>query len=389
MSSWSQIQTVIRREIGIWIKRPIYLVGSLLTIIFCTVFFLTFLRDGLPSDLPIGVVDMDHSTFSRNFTEQLDATQLGEIIQYDDFATARDAMQKGEITSFCLIPEHMYADIQAGRQPTMTFYVNGLYFVGGALAWKDLLTMTNLTGGAIKRQVLRAKGMNETQMAGLLRPVDIDTHQIGNMMTDYGVYLTNILLPGVLEMIVILIVVYSLGAELKYGTSRHLLEKSGNSITRALAGKLIVYTVYFSIIGIIMMLILYHWMHFPLQGSLWNMVLDIILLVLASEGVAVFIIGLFPVLRFALSISAIYSVLGFSLAGFTLPVETMLPWLQGLAAAFPLRPYYLFFVQESLFGAGFAGWWPQVIWLLAFLLPPLAVLPRLKNAYIYQNYAKN
>ena len=389
MSSWSQIQTVIRRELGIWIKRPIYVVGSLLTIIFCTVFFLTFLRDGLPSDLPIGVVDMDHSTFSRNFTEQLDATQLGEIIQYDDFATARDAMQKGEITSFCLIPEHMYADIQAGRQPTMTFYVNGLYFVGGALAWKDLLTMTNLTGGAIKRQVLRAKGMNETQMAGLLRPVDIDTHQIGNMMTDYGVYLTNILLPGVLEMIVILILVYSLGAELKYGTSRHLLEKSGNSITRALAGKLIVYTVYFSIIGIIMMLILYHWMHFPLQGSLWNMVLDIILLVLASEGVAVFIIGLFPVLRFALSISAIYSVLGFSLAGFTLPVETMLPWIQGLAEAFPLRHYYLFFVQESLFGSGFAGWWPQVIWMLAFLLPPLAVLPRLKNAYIYQNYAKN
>jgi ABC-2 type transport system permease protein len=389
MSSWSQIQTVIRRELGIWIKRPIYVVGSLLTIIFCTVFFLTFLRDGLPSDLPIGVVDMDHSTFSRNFTEQLDATQLGEIIQYDDFATARDAMQKGEITSFCLIPEHMYADIQAGRQPTMTFYVNGLYFVGGALAWKDLLTMTNLTGGAIKRQVLRAKGMNETQMAGLLRPVDIDTHQIGNMMTDYGVYLTNILLPGVLEMIVILILVYSLGAELKYGTSRHLLEKSGMSITRALAGKLIVYTVYFSVIGIIMMLILYHWMHFPLQGSLWNMVLDIILLVLASEGVAVFIIGLFPVLRFALSISAIYSVLGFSLAGFTLPVETMLPWIQGLAAAFPLRHYYLFFVQESLFGAGFAGWWPQVISLLAFLLPPLAVLPRLKNAYIYQNYAKN
>ncbi len=389
MSSWSQIQTVIRREIGIWIKRPIYLVGSLLTIIFCTVFFLTFLRDGLPSDLPIGVVDMDHSTFSRNFTEQLDATQLGEIIQYDDFATARDAMQKGEITSFCLIPENMYADIQAGRQPTMTFYVNGLYFVGGALAWKDLLTMTNLTGGAIKRQVLRAKGMNETQMAGLLRPVDIDTHQIGNMMTDYGVYLTNILLPGVLEMIVILILVYSLGAELKYGTSRHLLEKSGMSITRALAGKLIVYTVYFSVIGIIMMLILYHWMHFPLQGSLWNMVLAIILLVLASEGVAVFIIGLIPVCRFALSISAIYSVLGFSLAGFTLPVETMLPWLQGLAAAFPLRHYYLFFVQESLFGSGFAGWWPQVIWLLAFLLPPLAVLPRLKNAYIYQNYAKN
>lgn len=389
MDAWNQLKSVIGRELRIWIRRPLYVAGSLATIIFSTVFYLTFLKDGLPSDLPIGVVDLDHSSFSRNFTEQLDATQLGEIIQYDDFASAREDMQKGKITSFCLIPEGMYAGIQSGRQPTMTYYVNGLYFVGGALAWKDLLTMTNLTGGAIKRQVLRAKGVNETQMAAMLRPVDVDTHQIGNMMTDYGVYLSNIILPGVLEMVVILILVYSLGTELKYGTSRHLLEKSGGSITRALAGKLILYTIYFSLIGISMMILLYRWLGFPLLGSIWSMFLDIVLLVLASEAVAVFIIGLFPVLRFAVSVSAIYSVLGFSLAGFTLPVETMLPWLQGLAAAFPLRHYYLFYVQEAIFGAGFAGWWPQVIWLLAFLLPPIAVLPRLKKAYIYQNYPKD
>jgi ABC-2 type transport system permease protein len=95
-----------------------------------------------------------------------------------------------------------------------------------------------------------------------------------------------------------------------------------------------------------------------------------------------------PVPRLALSIGALYSTLGFSLAGFTLPIEAMPPYIQGWAAAFPLRHYYNFFVQEVIYGAGFAGWWKQAIYLLIFLFLPAFGLIRLKKAYIYQNYPK-
>jgi ABC-2 type transport system permease protein len=192
-----------------------------------------------------------------------------------------------------------------------------------------------------------------------------------------------------LEMTVIIILIYSLGAELKYGTSRHLLKTSGGSMLTALIGKLIVYTVLFSAIGLIMIILLYHWMHFPINGSIWNMFIDVILMILASEGVAIFIIGLLPIPRLALSIGALYSILGFSLSGFTLPIETMPPYIQGLAVAFPLRHYYLFYCQEVIFGAGFAGWWQEVIHMLVFLLLPLSVMARLRKAYILQNFPKN
>ena len=331
---------------------------------------------------------MDNSSLSRNFARQLDATQLGKVIKYDTFQDAREDMQSGKITAICMIPKGMYADVQASRRPTFTYYLNGLYFVGGALSYKNILTMINLADGAVQREVLRAKGVNEDAIMGRIRPVDVDVHQIGNQYTNYGYYLTNIFLPGVLALTVVIILIYSLGAELKYGTSRHLLSTAGSSIVTALAGKLFVYTLLFSGIGLILILLMYDWMHFPIAGCIWNMFFAIILLVLASEGVAIFIIGLLPVPRLALSIGALYSVLAFSMSGFTLPVETMPPYIQGLAEAFPLRHYFLLFSREVIFGTGFAGWWKEVIHLLIFVLLPVAVMYRLKRAYIYQNFPK-
>lgn len=389
MTNWQRIIAVARRELRIIRQRPIYLLGSVGVIAFCAIFFLTFLKDGLPSDVPIGLVDYDYSSTSRNFCQQLDATQLGKVVHYDSFAAAREDMNRGKIAAVCVVPVGMNDDIQANRQPKITFYVNGLYFVSGALAWKDLLQMVNLTNGAVQRQAFRARGYNDSQIMGMIRPVDVDVHQIGNVGTNYNYYLSSVLLPGVLEMIVIIVLIYSLGAELKYGTSRHLLQTSGNSIVTALAGKLLVWTLTFSAIGLILILLLFHRLHFPLAGSIWNMFLGIFLMIFASEAIAIFILEMHPVPRLALSIGALYSVLGFSLSGFTLPIEAMPPYIQGLAAAFPLRHYYLFYVQEAIFGAGFAGWWKQVIYLLIFILLPLIGLVRLKKAYIHQNFPKD
>ena len=388
MNFWQNIGAVVRRELRIMRNRPIYLLGSVVTVAFCAIFFLTFLKQGLPHDLPIGIVDLDNSSLSRNFSRQLDATQLGKVLKYDSFAEAREDMQSGKITAVCVIPAGMYADVQASRRPTFTYYLNGLYFVGGALSYKNILTMINLADGAVQREVLRAKGVNEDAIMGRIQPVNVEVHQIGNQYTNYGYYLTNIFLPGVLALTVVIILIYSLGAELKYGTSRHLLSTAGGSMYNALFGKLVVYTTLFSVIGLILILLMYDWMHFPINGSIWNMFLAIVLLVLASESVAIFIIGLLPIPRLALSIGALYSVLAFSMSGFTLPVETMPPYIQGLAEAFPLRHYFLFYSREVIFGTGFAGWWQEVIHLLIFLLLPSLVIYRLKGAYVRQNFPK-
>ena len=382
------IAAVIRRELRLMRQRPVYLLASVGVMTFCMIFFLTLLRDRIPQDLPVGVVDLDESSLSRNFIRQLDATRIGETVGFSSYTEARKALQTGKISSFCVIPEGFYSDVLSNRQPVLTMYVNTLYFVGGALSYKELLTLANLSSGAVQREVFRAKGMDDNAIMAQIQPIVIDAHNIGNPAADYRAFLCNALIPGVLETIIILVTVYAIGSELKHGTSRHLLEKAGGSMTAAMLGKLIPYTVLFTMMGIICDLILYDRMGFPMAGSIWNMFLGTLLLVLASEAVAFFIVGTLPVLRLSISISALYSMLAFSLAGFSLPVEAMPPYIQGLSAAFPLRHFYLMYVQEGIFGSGFEGWYTQVIALMCFLALPPLVYRRLQKAYIDLNFPR-
>lgn len=388
MYFWKNIRAVIIRELEVFKKRPVYFLGSVGVVSFCAVFFLTFLGDGLPHDIPIGVVDEDNSPVSRMFVRNLDATQLGKTVRFDTFPEARLAMQKGEIYAVCILPKGMYSDIGSFRRPTFTYYINGMYFLGGSLAYKDLLTIINLANGAAHRKFLRAKGWDDRKIMNFIKPIEVDTHQIGNAYTSYNYYLSNMMLPAILEMVIVILMIYALGSELKYGTSRHLLRTGGGSIVTVLGGKIIVYTTLFTAIGMSLVFLLYDWLHFPIAGSVWNMFPAMFLLVMASEAVGIFIIGLLPVPRLALSIGALYSVLAISFTGFTLPVEAMPAAIRGLAQAFPLRHYYMIFTDEVILGSGFAAWWPEAIHLFLFQFLPLAVMIRLKRAFIYQNYPK-
>ncbi|MBQ1648067.1 MAG: ABC transporter permease, partial [Bacteroidales bacterium] len=167
----------------------------------------------------------------------------------------------------------------------------------------------------------------------------------------------------------------------KYGTSRHLLDVAGGDVFTAVTGKLALYTLLFTLISWTEVIILYKWMRFPLAGSLGTMLLAGFLLVLASESVAVLIIGCVPVCRFALSIGALYSVLGLSLTGFTLPVEAMPAGLRGLTYMYPLRHYYEIYVNVDVTG--------HVLALLLFCFLPFLVMRRLEHAYRYLDYARN
>lgn len=384
----NSILKVARREFGIIRRKPVYLLGSVGVMAVCCLFYLTFFKAGLPENLPIGVLDLDNSSLSRNFCRQLDATQLGKVIKYEDFTTARDAMQTGEITSLCVIPQGMNEDVNANRRPVFTYYVNSLYLIGGALSYKDILTMVTLTGGAVQREVLRMKGYSEGAIMGLIQPIVIDEHKIGNATTNYGVYLNNIILPGLLALSIIFVLIYALGSELRYGTSRELMETADGSMAAALFGKLLPYTLIYLALGLGLDLLMFGVCHYPLNGSVGNMMLAMVVFILANEAVAVTIIGLLPTLRYALSVAALFTILAFSFSGFTFPVEAMPTAIQGISVLFPLRFYYLLYVQEAIFGTGIAGWWQYLVYMLLFLIGPLCVARRLKGAWLNQNFEK-
>ncbi len=342
---------------------------------------------GLPSDMPIGIVDLDNTGTTRSIIRNLDAFQNTKVIEeYSDFTQARKAMQKNEIYAFLYIPKGTTERAISGRQPKISFYTNHSYLVAGSLLYKDLRIMSELASGAITRASLRGKGVNEKQIINFIQPIVIDTHAIDNPTLNYSIYLSNSIIPGILMLMIFLTTIYSVGSELKFGTQKEWIEKSGGSIVIAVIGKLLPQTIIFFIMSLLYNVYLYSFLNFPCNSGIFAMILIGLLLVLASQGFGLFLIGLVPSLRLALSIGCLWGVLSFSISGMSFPVMAMDAPIQTLAYLFPLRSYFLLYVNFALHGYPAIYAWLPITIMLLFTILPLFILKRLKNTmlnYVY------
>lgn len=381
------LTNVARREIKRIFTSPLYIFSMIGAPLLCFVFFVTLMGKGLPSELPVGVVDMDRTANSRNILRNLDAFQHVKIVaRYRTFNEARAEIQRGKIYGVFYIPEGFSRDLQNQQQPTISYYSNYAYLIAGTLSFQDFKTMGELAAGAAARTVMRAKGMTDSQAQELLQPIVINKFPLGNPWINYSAYLNNTLLPAALMIIIFLVTVYSLGTELKEKTARRWLALADGSMFRALAGKLLPQTVAFFTIAAAYNLILYGVLHFPCHCGMPVMLTISFLFVLASQGLGVFFIGLLPNFRYAISIASLWGILSISMSGFTFPVTDMHPALKSLSVMFPLRHYFLVYVDQALNGYPLYYSWSEVMWLLVFVLLPLTVLHRLKGTLLTFKY---
>ncbi|WP_321333551.1 ABC transporter permease [uncultured Bacteroides sp.] len=378
---------VMKRECRRLVSRPLYLFCMVIAPLFCYLFFTTLMEAGLPRNLPVAAVDLDNSSTSRQILRNLDAfSQTGIVAHYSDISGARTAMQRGEIYGFFYIPKDLSSKAQSQRQPKLSFYTNNSYLIAGSLLFKDMKMMGELASGAATRSVLYAKGATEEQAMAFLQPIVIDAHPINNPWLNYSVYLCNTLVPGVLMLMIFMITVYSIGVEIKDRTAREWLQMGNNSIYISLTGKLFPHTVIFSIMGIFYDVYLYGYLHFPCNSGIMPMILATLLLVLASQCCGIIMIGTFPSLRLGLSFASLWGVISFSISGFTFPVMAMHPVLQALCNLFPLRHYFLIYVDQALNGYSMVYSWPNYMALLIFIMLPFIVINRLKKALIFYKY---
>lgn len=384
---YTALYHVAKRECHRLVSRPLYLFCMVIAPLFCYVFFTTLMASGLPTDLPVGAVDLDNSNTSRKLLRNLDAfSQTGIVEQYNSVNEARHAMQQGKIYGFFYIPANLSTEAQSQRQPTLSFYTNNSYLIAGSLLFKDMKMMGELASGSAARSVLYAKGATESQAMAFLQPIVIDTHPLNNPWLNYSVYLCNTLLPGVLMLMIFMITVYSIGVEIKDRTAREWLRTGNNSIYISLVGKLLPHTVIFTIMGIFYNVYLYGYLHFPCNSGIFSMIFATLFLVLASQSLGVVMIGTFPSLRLGLSFASLWGVISFSISGFTFPVMAMHPVLQALSNLFPLRHYFLIYVDQALNGYSMAYSWINYMALLIFMMLPFLVIHRLKKALIYYKY---
>ena len=384
---FDNFKEVAVREIQRVFRNPVYIIATVGIMTFLYVFFFSFMGEGAPQSLPIGVVDYDHSNISRRLIREVNTTPYVDIRQqYTSFEEARDAMQRGKIYAFFVIPENFYADILAFQQPKMSFYMNQAYLMGGSLSMKELTTMANLAPAAVQRELFRARGYNDKTIMGLIQPVVVDSHLIGNPYLNYPSYLLTTVFTGILGLIILLVTTYSIGVELKNKTSRQWLKTAGKSYWTALAGKLLPHTLLYIIIYMVGVFLMFFVFRFPMEGSLAFYMLGAVVFIVTMQCLGVFFIGVMPVISTGLSLAILYGILAVTMSGFTYPLEYMPPAIQGLAVLFPMRSFYLFTLDTAMLGLPIAHTAKYLLMIAVFMLLPLFVAKRLHKALIYQNY---
>lgn len=381
------ILKIARRELRRMASKPIYWFCMIAAPLFCFVFFTSLMAEGLPTDMPLGLVDNDNTTTSRSLARNLDAFEMTSIKeQYANVTEAREAVQRGDIYGFYYIPKGTTRKAQRQELPVVSFYTNYSYLVAGSLLYRDMRTMSELASGAASRTVLYAKGATERQAMAFLQPIVIDSHAINNPWLNYNVYLSNVILPGLLMLFIFMVTVFSIGTEVKHNTVHDWLIMARGSMFHALAGKLLPQTLIFFLIGIAFAIGLYGVLHFPCHCGLPTMLLVMFLGIIGAQGLGVFMFAMLPTLRMSLSFASLWGVISFSICGMSYPVMAMHPTLQGLSLLFPLRHYFLLYVNCALDGYPLMNAAPYVVGLLLFALLPLLLLRRLKKMLLVVPY---
>jgi len=378
---------ILLRELLILKRNHIYQFCMVLFPLGTVLFFTSLMDDGLPMELPVGVVDLDNTSTTRSLARRLDAFQMSKVVaRYPSLTEARRAIQKNEIYGFLYLPKGTTEALLSSRQPKISYYYTNTSLTTGAMVMKDLKTISTLGSAAVGQAMLRARGATDEQIQTVLQPIRVDLHQIANPWSSYNIYLSTMLVPGMIMLFIFLISAYSLGNEIKFGTSKEWLAMADNNIYLALLGKFVPQTLIW--LAVVYGYEWYVFIHlgFPHVGGPWMLVLLGLIHVLSAQGFGIFAFGLTPSLRMSLSICSLWGVLSFSMCGAAFPLMAMDAPIQALSWLFPLRHYYMLYQITVLNGFPLLEAWFHFVALLAFTLLPWFVVKKLKNAmlnYVY------
>jgi ABC-2 type transport system permease protein len=307
-------------------------------------FFVSLLGEGLPKRVPAAIVDLDHSQTSRQMARSLEAMELIDIKgEFDSYNKAMDAVQRGDIYGFFMIPDDFERDAIGGRGTKLTFYSNLTFYVPGTLVFKGFKTVAVTTTGGLVTATLVSAGADPAMVGSLIQPMTVQEHPLGNPWLSYSIYLCPSFIYGVLALMIFLTTAFAITMEIKNGTSSQWLAV-------ALVGKLLPHTVIFSVVGLGIMSLLWGYCHFPVAGSLWWMALAVLLFVMACQAMALFVVSVFPNPRLSLSVLSLLGILSFSLTGFSFPVQSMYGALAIFSYAIPVRYLFLIYVSDVLNG---------------------------------------
>ncbi len=189
---------------------------------------------GLPTRLPIGVIDQDHSALSRQLQRFLDATPgLAVTGRYDNAAEAERALRRSEVYGVVGIPPDFARDLKQGRAAQVTLLHNAQLGTHSGLIQRDVRTAVGTLSAGVEMGARNRRGEPAQNVRVSMEPVRTGMITLFNAALDYEQFLAAALIPALLHILAMTAGAWAVGRELR---DRTLGEWLGNHPTWADAG---------------------------------------------------------------------------------------------------------------------------------------------------------
>jgi ABC-2 type transport system permease protein len=379
--------SVITREIGRMRRHGVYIFITLIGPLFAMWLLMEIFSQGVPRDLPVAVVDLDHTSMAAKVSRMVDETSIAKVQeQHPSVWSAKQSMELGNIQAIVVIPKNTEKQILKGEGANLAFYVNNTNSLQGGLLKSGVLKTLKTLSTGIKLTTAKKMGLPEEKAMGSVMPVRLVAHRLFNPFTNYSYFLTAGILPVFLVVFVLMSAIYAIGIELKEGTGKQWLESAGNSITVAVTGKLLPYTLILMVVTMVMNYILFSYLGTPLHGSFGMILIAELLMIVTYQLIAVAILALTANMRLALSFGVAYSMMALTFSGLTFPRIGM-PYIADLyAAIFPYSYWLRIFLGQSLRGEPMVNGVGNLYVFFIFITIGFLLMPKLKTVLANEKY---
>lgn len=340
---------------------------------------------GLPRQLPVAIVDQDHSQLSRMLTRQLKANPVTEPRSFTDLPSAVEAMQQAQVYAVVVFPHDMKKDLLTGHKPTIDVRYNSQFLLVGKL----LSSQIQLSLGDGLLQVAGLKqlmtGTPKSQVAVNLSPVKSQTTALFNRNNNYIGFLVPPVLVALWQLLSMLVMANSLNRELHLNAAQS--EKGiSNRLTEhfwpKVLAKILLFTPILMLQGGFILTWLYLYLALPFAGSLALLLFAQLIMLLAVWGLVLFIFVLMRDSARVISFCTALFAPAFAFMGITFPTHEMPQLAQWWRLIMPSSHYIESHVSVVSYGAawptlaqqlssywGFIGLLPLIYFLAIKLLP--------------------
>ena len=385
---------MMRREMRQIADRPALamMLGPLPLLMFITLAYM--FHAGLPTSLPVAVVDLDGSYMSRQVTRMVDATPDVDVtLRLSSLTQAKQALLSRRAYAVLYIPQNMERDLQRGYRPDLVIFINNQLYTTGSIAKRAIGGALSSFNAGVSVQTRMARGSDRDSAIGAANPVPLQTNALFNPTLDYIQFLLASIMPALLQVFISVSAALSFSRDHHTAAGLHRALRLGRTPLRMIAGKMAPYTIIWCFMMMLTDAILFGVFDSAFNGSILFHCLYSLIFVLSCQFLGATTALLSRDAVATLGFAGLLTAPAFGFAGISYPRMMMSGFAQGWGAIIPLTPYLELRTDQVLRGTPMLislptmGWalavaagWGGILLLLTWVIPRKKARQKLASA---------